>query len=54
VAIQATGYTCLSFACERGLQTDGTCFDSIVMRPRIKGEEAAGLQMPLLVKPISA
>ncbi|RSH95125.1 hypothetical protein EHS25_000211 [Saitozyma podzolica] len=27
---------------------------AIVMRPRIKGEEAAGLQMPLLVKPISA
>jgi hypothetical protein len=25
----------------------------IVMRPRVKGEETAGLQMPLIVKPIS-
>jgi hypothetical protein len=26
----------------------------IVMRPRVKGEEKAGLQMPLLVKPLAA
>ncbi|WVQ81299.1 hypothetical protein IAT38_003422 [Cryptococcus sp. DSM 104549] len=27
---------------------------SVVMRPRVVGEEAAGLQMPLMVKPLSA
>lgn len=26
---------------------------SIVMRPRVKSEQEAGLQMPLLVRPLS-
>jgi hypothetical protein len=36
------------------VEVDADQIGSIVMRPRVKGEEAAGLQMPLMVIPLSA